>query len=221
VASDQGVRAIVLTGEGDRAFIAGADITAMATFDRLRAQEFGELGHAVTRAIEDSPQPVIAAVNGFALGGGCEIAWPANLRLASANAVFAQPEVGLGIPPGWGATQRLPRIVPLGIAAELIFTGERVDAEEALRIGLVNEIVTEGRVVDRAVEIGTRIASQSASAVTMSKRLMAQLRGQHWRDDLAAEAAAFADAFGTHDQIEGMTAFVEKRTPSFASRGSS
>jgi enoyl-CoA hydratase len=210
------VRAIVLTGAGDRAFIAGADIKAMAGFDRDQALVFGELGHAVARAIETAPQPVIAAVNGFAFGGGCELALACDIRLASETAVFAQPEVGLGIPPGWGGTQRLPRVVGPGLAAELIYTGRRVDAAEALRIGLVNAVYPSAQLMERVIELGELIGEQSATAVASSKRLIAQTRGPGWVDDLAAEARAFADAFGSDDQREGMTAFVEKRKPSYS-----
>jgi enoyl-CoA hydratase len=210
------VRAIVLTGAGDRAFIAGADIKAMAGFDRDQALAFGELGHAVARTIEAAPQPVIAAVNGFAFGGGCELALACDIRLASDTAVFAQPEVGLGIPPGWGGTQRLPRVVGPGLAAELIYTGRRVDATEALRIGLVNAVYPSAELMERAIELAELIGEQSATAVAASKRLIAQTRGQSWADDLAAEARSFADAFRSDDQREGMTAFVEKRKPSYS-----
>ncbi|MDQ3657666.1 MAG: enoyl-CoA hydratase-related protein, partial [Chloroflexota bacterium] len=132
------VRAIVLTGAGDRAFVAGADIKEMVSLSHEEGRAFGELGHAVTSALEEAPQPVIAAVNGYAFGGGCELALACDIRLASPNAIFAQPEVSLGIPPGWGGSQRLPRVVGPGIASELIFTGRRIDAAEALGIGLVN-----------------------------------------------------------------------------------
>lgn len=216
----QEARAIVLTGAGDRAFVAGADIKEMVSLDHEAGRAFGELGHAVTSALEDAPQPVIAAVNGYAFGGGCELALACDIRLASPNAVFAQPEVSLGIPPGWGGSQRLPRIVGPGIAAELIFTGRRVDAEEALRIGLVNTIHPQGDLLREALEMARQIAANSPMSVQAAKRLIAATRGTSHRDGLGVEANAFGEAFGTPDQIEGMTAFVEKRRPVFIGEGS-
>lgn len=209
------VRVIVLTGAGERAFVAGADIKEMVSLSHEEGRAFGELGHAVASALENAPQPVIAAINGYAFGGGCELALACDIRLASPTAVFAQPEVSLGIPPGWGGTQRLPRIVGLGIASELIFTGRRVDAEEALRIGLVNAVYPADELLPKALELARRIAANSPRSVQAAKRLINVTRGATYRDGLAAEADAFAAAFGTPDQIEGMTAFVEKRTPLF------
>ena len=211
-------RAIVLTGAGDRAFVAGADIKAMATMSAEEALVFGDRGHALARAIETAPVPVIAAVNGFAFGGGCELALACDIRIASDNAVFAQPEVGLGIPPGWGGTQRLPRVVAPGIAAELIFTGRRVSAEEALRIGLVNAVYPAAEMLTRGVELGEQIARNSSTAVRDAKQLIAQTRGSTYGADLAREAAVFAASFGSPDQVEGMGAFVQKRAATFAPR---
>ncbi len=210
------VRAIVLTGAGERAFVAGADIKEMASLGATEGRAFGELGHVVASALENAPQPVIAAVNGYAFGGGCELALACDIRLASRNAVFAQPEVSLGIPPGWGGTQRLPRIVGPGIASELIYTGRRVDAEEALRIGLVNAVHEPDELVAKALEMARRIAANSPQAVQAAKRLIALTWGASWRDALAAEATMFGAAFGTPDQVEGMTAFVKKRKPAFS-----
>jgi len=214
------VRAIVLTGAGERAFVAGADIKEMVSLDQAAGRTFGDLGHAVASALEDAPQPVIAAVNGYAFGGGCELALACDIRLASPNAVFAQPEVSLGIPPGWGGSQRLPRIIGPGIASELIFTGRRVDAEEALRIGLVNAIHPVSQLLPKALEMARRIAANSPRSVRAAKRLIAATRGPEYCNGLKAEAIAFGEAFGTPDQIEGMTAFVEKRTPVFRTEGS-
>ncbi len=210
------VRAIVLTGAGDQAFVAGADIREMAPMSAEQGFAFGELGHAVTLALENAPQPVIAAVNGYAFGGGCELALASDIRLASPNAVFAQPEVSLGIPPGWGGSQRLTRVVGPGIASELIFTGRRVDAEEALRIGLVNAIFPAKDLLPRALEMARQIAANSPRSVQAAKRLIAFTRGTSHRDGLMAEAAAFGDAFGTPEQVEGMSAFIEKRAPLFS-----
>jgi len=214
-AENSTVRAIVLTGAGGRAFAAGADIREMAALDREGGRAFGELGHAVASALEDAPQPVIAAVNGYAFGGGCELALACDIRLASENAVFAQPEVSLGIPPGWGGSQRLPRVVGPGLAAELIYTGRRVDADEALRIGLVNAVHPADALMPAALEMARQIAANSPGSVRAAKRLIALTCGATYHQSLAAEVGAFADAFGTADQVEGMSAFAEKRKPAF------
>jgi enoyl-CoA hydratase len=214
LSTDKDVRAVVLTGAGDRAFAAGADIRAMRDMDHEAGREFGRLGHGAAYALESLPQPVIAAVNGFALGGGCELALASDIRLASENAVFAQPEVGLGICPGWGATQRLPRIVGPGIAAELIFTGRRVIAEEALRIGLVNAVYPTETLIDKAKEMAHQIAANSPMAIAAAKQAMAASNGDSGKG-LAIELDFFARSFSTHDQHEGMTAFLEKRKPAF------
>jgi enoyl-CoA hydratase len=208
------IRVIVLTGAGDRAFVAGADIREIADLSPEQGRELGELGHAATLALELAPQPVIAAVNGFALGGGCELALACDMRLASTKAVFAQPEVSLGIPPGWGGTQRLPRVVAPGIAAELIFTGRRVDAAEALRIGLVNAVHEPPDLLPKALEMAARIAANSPYAVHSAKRLIARSRGDA-HAGLEAEQETFAATFGHPDQREGMHAFLERRQPRF------
>jgi enoyl-CoA hydratase len=169
----------------------------------------------MTRSVESLPQPVIAAVNGFAMGGGCELALAADIRLASGNAVFGQPEVGLGIPPGWGGTQRLTRLVGPGLAAEIILSGRRVKAEEALRIGLVNAIYPQAELIDRALEMAASIAKNSPVAVRSAKRLMQLAFNGQVASGLDTELHAFADAFLAVDQREGMAAFVEKRTPDF------
>ncbi|MGH2549744.1 MAG: enoyl-CoA hydratase-related protein [Thermomicrobiales bacterium] len=216
VKADSSIRAVILTGAGDRAFVAGADIKAMATMSSEEGREFGTLGHAAANAIEGLPQPVIAAVNGFALGGGCELALACDIRIASENAVFAQPEVSLGIPPGWGATQRLPRLVSPGVAAELILTGRRVKADEALRIGFVNAVVPAEQLLTKAKEIARSIASNSPKAVRAAKQLMRLAFNGNTPRGLEAELEAFGLAFGTDDQREGMAAFVEKRPASFS-----
>jgi enoyl-CoA hydratase len=180
------------------------------------ALEFGRLGHAVAAEIERVPQPVIAAINGFALGGGCELSLACDIRICSTNAVFAQPEVGLGIPPGWGGTQRLPRLVGKGIASELIFTGRRIKADEALRIGLVNSVHEPDMLMEFAHELARSIAANSPSAVRASKRLIARAWDGHPASGLAEEANTFAEVFGSHDQREGMTAFLDKRAAEFS-----
>lgn len=215
LAADGSIRAVVLTGAGDRAFAAGADIKEMKDLDGVGGLAFGRAGHRATRAVEELPQPVIAAVNGFALGGGCELALAADIRLASENAVFAQPEVTLGIPPGWGGSQRLPRLVGPGMAAELILTGRRVKADEALRIGLVNAVYPLDRLMDEAVKMAESIAANSPLAVRSAKQLMRLAFNGQTIDGLDSEARAFGIAFTTNDQKEGMTAFVEKRAATF------
>lgn len=215
IATDGSIRAVVLTGAGERAFAAGADIKEMKDLDGVGGLAFGRAGHRATRSVEGLPQPVIAAVNGFALGGGCELALAADIRLASENAVFAQPEVTLGIPPGWGGSQRLPRLVGPGLAAELILTGRRVKAEEALRIGLVNAVYPLDQLLDEALKMAEAICANSPLAVRSAKQLMRLAFNGQTIDGLDTEARAFGGAFTTDDQKEGMTAFVEKRAATF------
>ena len=215
VATDPAIRAVVLTGAGERAFAAGADIREMAALSPEGGLAFGRLGHAVTRAVEALPQPVVAAVNGFALGGGCELAIACDIRIASENAVFAQPEVSLGIPPGWGGSQRLPRLVGPGMAAEMILAGRRVAAAEALRIGLVNRVVPLPDLMPAAAELAATIAANGPVAVRAAKRLMALAFDGDPVVGLETECAVFGSVFGTPEQREGMGAFVEKRKPSF------
>lgn len=214
------IRVILLTGAGDRAFVAGADVKAMAGMSRDGALAFARLGHATTLALETAPQPVIAVIDGFAIGGGCELALACDIRLASTNAVFSQPEVSLGIPPGWGGSQRLPKIVGPGIAAELIFTGRRVAAAEALRIGLVNAVHEPAGLMAAAREMALAIAANGPLAVRAAKRLLAVSRTGLPTPGLAEEARTFADVFGAPEQREGMAAFIEKRPPSFGSERS-
>ncbi len=212
--ADSRIRVMILTGAGDRAFVAGADIREIADISIADGRTFGALGQAAALALEAATQPVIAAVNGYALGGGCELALACDIRIASRNAVFAQPEVSLGIPPGWGGSQRLPRIVGPGFAAELIFTGRRVDAAEALRIGLVNAVHEPDELMPKVLELANAIAANSPGCVQDSKRLIAMAAGDS-QVGLAAELEAFTTAFGRPDQREGMHAFLERRTPVF------
>jgi enoyl-CoA hydratase len=217
IGQDRTVRVVILTGAGDRAFAAGADIKEMVELTAAQGLAFGRKGQALTNAVELLPQPVIAAVNGYAFGGGCELAIASDMRLASENARFAQPEVGLGIPPGWGGTQRLPRLVGPGVAAEMIYTGRQVDAQEALRIGLVNAIHPLDQLIVAAREMAAQIAKNSPAAVRASKRLIAMAFSGEPGAGLAAEVATFAAAFATPDRREGMRAFIEKRPASFSS----
>ncbi|MCM8750091.1 enoyl-CoA hydratase-related protein [Thermomicrobiaceae bacterium CFH 74404] len=215
LASDSSVRAIIVTGAGDRAFIAGADIAEMKDKSPSEALAFARLGQAVCSAIEAAPQPVIAAINGYALGGGCEIALACDIRLASETAVLGQPEVALGVPPGWGGTQRLPRVIGPGLARELIYTGRRVRAEEALRIGLVNAVYPPAELLERARALAAEIARNAPLAVRLSKEAIRRGLDVDLAAGLALEAQAFALAFSTADQREGMSAFLEKRSPEF------
>jgi enoyl-CoA hydratase len=212
---ERAIRCVIVTGAGEKAFAAGADIKEMVELSPPEALAFGRLGHAVTAAVEGLPQPAIAAVNGYAFGGGCELALACDIRLASANAVFAQPEVGLGIPPGWGGTQRLARLVGPGIAAELIFTGRRVGAEEALRIGLVNAVHPSDRLIPEATALAGKIAASSPRAVRLAKHALSLAFAGDPAAGLAAELDLFARSFGSADQREGMRAFVEKRPAVF------
>lgn len=215
VASDSNVRVAILTGAGERAFAAGADIKEMIGLDAPAGLAFGRRGHAAANALEAMPQPIIAAVNGFAFGGGCELALACDIRLASENARFAQPEVGLGIPPGWGGSQRLPRLVGPGIASELILTGRHVLADEALRLGLVNAVHPLDRLLPAAQDMARSIATNSPRAVRAAKALMKLAFQGAPGAGLDAEARAFGAAFETADQREGMSAFVEKRAAQF------
>ena len=214
-AADPGVRAVVLTGAG-RAFCAGADISRMAEMDVDGARAFAAQGHAMCTAIEDLPVPVIAAINGFALGGGCEVALACDIRLASEAARMSQPEVALGIPPGWGGTQRLPRICGEGFAKRMILTGAMINADEALRAGLVSAVHPADELLDAAVAMGGEIAQKSPSAVALSKQLIHGALGPR-ADLLAVEAEAFAQQFANPERLEGMTAFLEKRAPGWVS----
>jgi enoyl-CoA hydratase len=213
---DAGARVVVLTGSGEKAFIAGADIKYMSGLGAAEAKDWGELGHDCGRLLETMPKPTIAAINGFALGGGCELALACDLRYAAASAKLGQPEINLGIIPGWGGTQRLARVCGLGIAKELILTGRLVDAEEALRIGLVNDV--HDPVLGKAREVAELLASKSPLALTAAKWAVNQsLQGDHV-ENLIAEAARFSELFGTEDAKEGLTAFAEKREPRFVGR---
>lgn len=213
-AADPGVRAVVLTGAG-RAFSAGADISRMAEMDVDAARAFAAQGHGMCNAIEDLPVPVIAAINGFALGGGCEVALACDIRLASDAAKMSQPEVALGIPPGWGGSQRLPRLCGEGFAKRMILTGAMIGPDEALAAGLVSAVHPADDLLDAAVAMGEEIAQKSAAAVALSKRLIHAALGPR-EDLLAAEAEAFAQQFAHPERLEGMTAFLEKRPPSWA-----
>jgi enoyl-CoA hydratase len=212
---DDDIRVIVLTGAGEKAFAAGADIKYMSGLSVEAAKEWGGLGHQVGQLLETAPKASIAAINGFALGGGCELALACDLRYAASTAKLGQPEVNLGIFPGWGGTQRLARVCGLGVAKDLILTGRVVDADEALRIGLVNGVFEPGELMDETLEIARTIASRGPLAISAAKvAINHALQGDHV-DNLQAEADAFGELFSSEDAREGMTAFVEKREPRF------
>jgi len=215
LSADSSVRAVILTGEGKRAFAAGADISEMSTKRPSEAKQFGDLGHAIGIAIGAAPQPWIAAINGYALGGGCEMALACDIRIASETAQLGQPEVTLGIPAGWGGTQRLPRLVGPGQAAELLLSGRRIKADEALRIGLVNAVYPADELIPAAMELAQTISRNSPAAVSASKRAIRLAFDLPLVDGLAYEAQMFALAFDTDDQKEGMQAFAAKRSAEF------
>ena len=211
-------RVVVLTGAGDRAFIAGADIKYMSGLDVGEAKAWGDLGHDAGRLLETMRQPTIAAINGFALGGGCELALACDLRYAASNAKLGQPEINLGIIPGWGGTQRLARATTLGFAKELILTGRTVDAEEALRHGLVNGVYEAAELMTRVMETAFQLASKSPLALEAAKEAVNRALGGDHGDNLARESDRFGELFSSEDAREGLTAFAEKREPKFSGR---
>ncbi len=206
---------VVLTGAGEKAFAAGADIREMLPLSPMEAREYAALGHEVTRILERMEKPVIAAVNGYALGGGCELALACDLRIAAEGVLLGQPEVKLGIPPGFGGSQRLPRLVGRGKASELIFTGTPIDAQEAERIGLVNKVVPREKLLDEAKQIARTMMKRGPLALRLSKAALQQSQESGLSSGLAFELETFSLAFSTDDKQEGMTAFTEKRRPSF------
>ena len=208
--------ALILAGAGGKAFVAGADIKYMSGLDVEGATAWGELGQACAQLLETMPKPTIAAIDGFALGGGCELALACDLRYAGSRAKLGQPEINLGIIPGWGGTQRLVRACGIGVAKELILTGRLVDAEEALRIGLVNAV--HDPVLEKAREVAELLASKSPLALAAAKRALNHaLQGDHV-ENLQREADEFGGLFGSEDAKEGLTAFAEKREPRFIGR---
>ena len=205
------IRCIVLTGEGDKSFVAGADIGSMSTMTKAEGEAFGKLGNDVFLMIEHFPIPVIAAVNGFALGGGNELAMSCDIRICSDNAVFGQPEVGLGITPGFGGTQRLARLVGMGMAKQLIYTAKNIKADEALRIGLVNAVYPLEELMPAAEKMAETIAKNAPIAVRACKKAINDGMQVDIDRAVAIEEGLFGSCFETADQKEGMGAFLEKR----------
>jgi enoyl-CoA hydratase len=212
--ADDSVCGVIITGEG-RAFVAGADITELAQLERRRGHDFVRYGQGILSRIERLPKPVVAAINGFALGGGCEIALACHIRLASTKARFGQPEVRLGIIPGFGGTQRLPRVIGRGIATQLLISGSPISAEQALAVGLANEVVEPERLLDRARELLSEILSNGPNAVAATLKAVHEGLERPLDEALALEADLFANLCGTDEMREGTGAFLEKRDPKF------
>ncbi|MCI6553714.1 MAG: enoyl-CoA hydratase-related protein [Lachnospiraceae bacterium] len=205
------VRCLILTGAGQKSFVAGADIGEMSSLTKAEGEAFGKKGNDVFRKLETFPVPVIAAVNGFALGGGCEISMSCDIRICSDNAVFGQPEVGLGITPGFGGTQRLARLVGAGMAKQMIYTARNIKAEEALRIGLVNAVYTQEELMPAAEKMAAGIAKNAPIAVRNCKKAINEGLDADMDQAIVIEEKLFGDCFESYDQKEGMAAFLEKR----------
>ena len=215
---DAAVRGVILTGAGNKAFIAGADIAELAHLSAVEAEQSSRFGQQVLDLVENLGKPVIAAVNGFALGGGCETAMACSIRIAVESAKFGQPEVSLGLLPGGGGTQRLPRLVGKGRALQLILSGEMINAQEAYRIGLVNEVVPDNDLISRAEVILTRIAANAPIAVKFALDAANKGMETSQSEGLLLEASYFGLCAATEDKKEGTSAFLEKRAPSFQGR---
>ena len=212
---DAQTRVLIITGDGEKSFVAGADISEMAHLNEPQGQEFGRLGAQVFRRIELLPIPVIAAVNGFALGGGCELAMACDIRIASSKAKFGQPEVGLGIIPGFSGTYRLPKLIGQGYAKEMIYTGKVIRADEALRIGLVNAVYEPEELMSKAMEMAAMMLKNAAIAIRLAKQSINEGYDLDADDAIALENKLFGQCFATKDQKEGMDAFLNKRPAAF------
>lgn len=210
IKEDKDIYCLIITGAGEKAFIAGGDIALQNTFDVLSAYNWACTGHRCIRKLETMPMPVIGAINGYALGGGTEVALACDLLVASEKAIFAQPEVGLGITPGFGGTQRLPRKVGINKAKELIFTGMRIDAAEAMRIGLVNKVVPHETLMEEAIQLAEMIIKNAPIAVRLAKVAIDEGIQCDIDRGLSMEKALFSECFSTEDKTTAMTAFVEK-----------
>lgn len=213
--NDSSLRCVIITGAGEKAFVAGADISYMKNLDSIAARYLSLKGQRVMSLIENFKRPVIAAVNGFALGGGCELALACDIRVASTNAKFGQPEVNLGIFPGFGGTQRLSRLIGKGRASELLFTGDIIDAQEAYRIGLINRVAEPERLLVVCLNMAEKIASRGPLAVDLCKKVINKGMQMDVRSTCQYEADLFGSCFSSEEQKEGMKAFLEKRPPRF------
>ncbi len=212
---DKATRVLIITGDGEKSFVAGADISEMAHLNEQEGFEFGRLGAQVFRKIELLPMPVIAAVNGFALGGGCELAMSCDIRIASSKAKFGQPEVGLGIIPGFSGTHRLPKLIGQGYAKEMIYTGKVIRAEEALRIGLVNAVYEPEELMDKAMEMAQLMLKNAPVAISLAKQSINEGYDLDADGAIGLENKLFGKCFATRDQKEGMDAFLNKRKADF------
>ena len=216
--NDSNIYCVILTGSGEKAFVAGADIAEMKDLSEEEGKEFGLLGNKIFRRLEKLDKPVIAAISGFALGGGCELAMACDIRIASEKARFAQPEAGLGITPGFGGTQRLSRLVGEGKAKELIYTCSMIKADEALRIGLVNKVVELENLMDEAKKMANSIIANAPIAVKLCKDAINKGMQVDIDSAIEIEAIDFGKCFSTEDQKEGMNAFIEKRAKNFSNK---
>ena len=218
VAADDEIKVVILTGAGDKAFVAGGDIGFMQDLTGIEARGFARFGQGVLRKLENMPKPVIAAINGFCLGGGCELAMACDFSIASVKAKFGQPEVGLGVTAGFGGTQRLPRLIGMTKARQLLYTGDTIDAQEAVRIGLVNEVVLHEDLMNHVMAIARRIISKGQMAVRFTKAALNDGMQADIDRAMIIESDIFGLCFSTEDQKEGMKAFLEKRRPQFKER---
>ena len=212
---DAKTRVLIITGDGEKSFVAGADISEMAHLNEPQGFEFGRLGAQVFRRIETLPIPVIAAINGFALGGGCELAMSCDIRICSSNAKFGQPEVGLGIIPGFSGTYRLPKLIGQGYAKEMIYTGKVIRADEALRIGLVNAVYEQPELIEKAMEMARMMLKNAPVAIGLAKQSINEGYDLDADGAIALENKLFGKCFATRDQKEGMDAFLNKRKAEF------
>lgn len=215
---DGETRVIVITGAGEKAFVAGADIRAMSQMDTKQAKAFSQLGRRLTNLIENYPRPVIAAINGYALGGGCEITLACDIRIASDKAKLGQPEINVGVMCGWGATQRLAQLIGKGRAKELLFSGDIIDAVSAEKMGLVNKVVPSSELLNTVRELAKKLAAKSSLALSLTKKAINKSSEVLLKESLDFETEFFAECFTTEDQKEGMDAFLNKRKPVFKGR---
>ena len=215
ISNNEEVKVVVLLSACEKAFTAGADIKKMVTLDSEGGRSFAQLGHKIARKLETMPQPVIIGIHGYTLGGGVEFSCACDIRIASEDSVFSQPEIDIGVIPGWGGTQRLSRIVGIAKAKEMIYTGKRIDAHEALEIGLVNNVVSKENLQEAVMAMARTIAGKGKLAIFDAKRSINQLYESFIEEGLAFEVDRWSELFDTHDQKEGMKAFLEGRHPEF------